>query len=136
MIRERFPDIEFEKEWRDEIFDSLSPEQRNMLVLDDQMGVASSNKSEADLFTRGFHHRNLTVIYLVQNVYNRNKSQRTISFNSHYSVGFRNWRDASQFRAMAYQRCPNDGKWLVDTFTDATYKQYGYFVLDQQPIHF
>ena len=43
MIRERHPCIEFEKGWRDEIFDSLNHEQRNILVLDDQMGVASSS---------------------------------------------------------------------------------------------
>ena len=88
MIRERYPGIEFEKGWRDEIFDSLSPEQRNILVLDDQIGVASSSTSVADLFTKGSHHRNLTVIYLVQNVYYQGKSQRTISLNSHYSVFF------------------------------------------------
>ena len=45
MIRDRYPGIEFEKGWRDEIFDSLSPEQPNILVLDDQMGVASSSTS-------------------------------------------------------------------------------------------
>ena len=77
MIRERYPGIEFEKKWRDEIFDSFSPEQRNILVLDDTMDVASSSKSVADLFTKGSHHSNLTVIYLVQNVYNQGKSQRT-----------------------------------------------------------
>ena len=70
MIRERYPGIEFEKRWRDKIFDSLSPEQRNIFVLDDQMGVESSSTSVADLFTKGSHHRNLTIIYLVQNVYN------------------------------------------------------------------
>ena len=101
MIRERYPSIEFEKGWRDEIFDSLSPEQCNILVLDDQMGVASSSTSVADLFTKGSHHRNLTVIYLVQNVYNQGKRMRTISLNSHYSVVFRNGRDASQFRRRA-----------------------------------
>ena len=51
LIRERYCGIEFEKGWRDEIFDSLSPEQRNILVLDDQMGVASSSTSMADLIT-------------------------------------------------------------------------------------
>ena len=70
MIRERYHGIEFEKGWRDEIFDSLSHEQRNILVLDDQMGVASFNSSVADLFTKGSHHRILSVIYLVPNVYN------------------------------------------------------------------
>ena len=102
MIRERYPDIEFEKGWRDEIFDSLSPEQRNILVLDDQLGVASSSTSVADLITKESHHRNLSVIYLVQNVYNQGKRQRTISLNSHYSVVFRNGWDASQLRTMAY----------------------------------
>ena len=44
MIHERYPVIEFVRLWRDEIFDSLSPEHRNILVLDDQIGVASSSK--------------------------------------------------------------------------------------------
>ena len=43
---------------------------------------------------------------------------------------FRNKRDASQFRTMAYQICPNDEKWLVDSFTNAIFKPYGYLVLD------
>ena len=91
IIRERYFGIEFEKGWRDEIFDTLTPEQRNILVSDEQMGVASSSKSVSDLFTKGSHHgrtRNLTVIYLVQHVYNQGKSQMTISLNSHYSVMF------------------------------------------------
>ena len=133
IIRERYYGKEFEKGWSDEIFDSLSPEQRNILVLDDQMGVASSSTSVAEFFTKGSHHRNVTVMYLVQNVYNQGKSQRRISLNSHYSVVFRNGRDASQFRTMAYQICPNYGKWLVDSFTDATSKPYGYLVLDHHP---
>ena len=43
MIRVRYPGIEIEKGWRVKIFDSISPEQHNILVLDDQMGVASSS---------------------------------------------------------------------------------------------
>ena len=130
MIRERYPGIEFKKGWRNELFDSLSPEQRNILVLDDQMGVASSSTSVAEFFTKGSHQRNLFAIYLVQNVYNQGKSQRT---NSHYSVVFRNGSDASQHRTMAYQIFPNNGKWLIDSFTDATSKPYGYLVLDNYP---
>ena len=76
LIRERYSNMEFEKGWRDEIFYSLSPEQRNIFVLDDQMGVASSSTSVADFFTKGSHYRNLNVIYLLQNVYNQGKSQR------------------------------------------------------------
>ena len=133
MIRERYPSIEFDKEWRDDIFDSLSPNHRNILVLDDQMAVASSSKSVADFFTKGSHHRKLTVIYLMQNVYNQGKSQKTISLNSHYSVVFRNGHDGSGSRTMAYQICISDGQWVVDAFTDATSKPYGYLILDHHP---
>ena len=66
-------------------------------------------------------------------MYNHDKSQRTLSLNSHYRVVFCFGQDASQFRTMAYQICPNDGKWLVDSFTDATFKQNGYLVLDHHP---
>ena len=69
----------------------------------------------------------------MQNGYNPGKSQRTILLNSHYSVVFRNGRDASQFRTMAYQICPNDGLWLVNAFTDATFKPNGYLVLNNHP---
>ena len=66
MIRERYTSIEFEKKWCDEIFDSLSSVQRNILVLYDKMGIASSSASMADLFTKGSHNKKLTVIYMVQ----------------------------------------------------------------------
>ena len=56
MIRKRYSGIDFEKELRDEIFNSLSSEQRNILVLDDQMCLASSSKLMADLFTKESHH--------------------------------------------------------------------------------
>ena len=78
LIQEGYSGIEFRKGWHDEIFDSLSPEKRNILVLDDQLIVASSSSSVADRFTKGSHHKNLTVIYLVQIVYNQGKGQRTI----------------------------------------------------------
>ena len=73
-----------------------------MLILDDQIDEAGESKMLAKLFTKGSHHRNLTVIYLVQNVVKQARSQRTVSLNSHYNVVFRNKRDASQFRTLAY----------------------------------
>ena len=40
---------------------------RNLIVFDDQMIDASKDKRIVNLFTRGSHHRNLSVIYIVQN---------------------------------------------------------------------
>ena len=110
MIRKRYSFIEFEKGLRDTILYSLNLELCNILVFDNQMGVASSSKSVADLYMKWSQNRNLTVNYMVQNLYNQCKSQRTISLNSHYNMVFLNGRDASQFRTMAYQICPSNGK--------------------------
>ena len=66
----------------------------------------------------------------MKNLYNQNKSQMTISLNSHYSVVFRNNWDASQFWTMAFQICLSNGKWLVNAFTYASSEPYEYLVLD------
>ena len=46
---------------------------------------------------------------------------------------FRNERDASQFRSLAYQMHPGDAMWLIDAFNDATKEPFGYLVIDHHP---
>ena len=128
-----YPEIEFMKGYSDDIYDSLEPTERNLLILDDQMSEASDTKSLANLFTRGSHHRNVTILYLVQNIFDQGRSSRTVSLNSHYTVVFRNLRDQSQFRTLARQLLPKNSQWLIDAFTEATVRPYGYLVIDNSP---
>ena len=51
--------------------DYLDVSQRNLIVLDDLMAQSGKEKSIADLFTRGIHHRNLSVIYIGQNIFHQ-----------------------------------------------------------------
>jgi len=119
--------------WQDDIYDRIKPNERNLLIVDDQMDEAGSSKTLTKLFTKGSHHRNLTILYLLQNMYNSGSSQRTVSLNSHYNVVFRNSRDASQFRTLAHQMHPGNAKWLIQAFDDATIEPYSYLVLDHHP---
>jgi hypothetical protein len=128
-----YPHIEFVQGWQDDIYDRIKPNERNLLIVDDQMDEAGSSKTLTKLFTKGSHHRNLTILYLLQNMYNSGSSQRTVSLNSHYNVVFRNSRDASQFRTLAHQMHPGNAKWLIQAFDDATSEPYGYLVLDHHP---
>jgi hypothetical protein len=41
------------------------------------------------------HHRNISVMYIVQNLFHRGKHHRTIGLNAHYMVVFKNPRDVS-----------------------------------------
>ena len=46
---------------------------------------------------------------------------------------FQNKRDASQFRTLAYQMCPENARWLLDAFKHCNKRPYGYLILDFHP---
>src|SRR6185437_5221748 len=65
-----------------------------LIVLDDLMH--ESNDKVAMLFTKGSHHRNVSVIFITQNIFHQKKNSRDMNLNSHYLVAFKNPRDRSQ----------------------------------------
>ena len=67
---------------------SFDASKRNIVVLDDLM--AETDERVTNLFTKKSHHCNTSVIYLVQNLFPKNKESRTISLNSQYIVVFKN----------------------------------------------
>ena len=99
-----------------------------LLVIDDQMD--KTDESITTLFTKGSHHRNISVIYIVQNLFNSNKHHRTISLNAHYLIIFKNPRDASQIVHLAKQMYPGETKYVQEAFTLATRNPHGYLLLD------
>ena len=70
-----YPHIEFVHGWRESLYDSIRPDESNLLVRDDQMCEASDSKQLTRLFTQSLHYRNLSIIYLVQNVYDKEKAR-------------------------------------------------------------
>ena len=49
----------------------LPPHKNNLLVLDDMLFAGSEHPKIAQAFTQYTHHRNLSVLYLVQNVFHQ-----------------------------------------------------------------
>ena len=78
------PTIEFVKGIPEylEIDSYLGVNTRNLIVVEDQMIEAGKDNRIVDLFTKGSHHRNLSVIYTVQNLFHQGKGNRSISLNS------------------------------------------------------
>jgi len=64
--------------------DDFDGKQTALLVLDDLMNEA--DQTVANLFTKGSHHRNVSVVFLAQNLFSKNKFARTISLNAHYMM--------------------------------------------------
>ena len=108
--------------------EKLNPALNKLVVLDDFMGSFDSKIS--DLFTKKSHHQNLSVVYIVQNLFHKGKAQRTISLNSHYLVLFKNVRDASQIKHLSRQMFPSKSKYLEEAYVDATKEPFGYLLID------
>ena len=72
---DRYPNVEFVEGLPDlNMFDG---DKRTLLIIDDLM--QETNETVSKLFTRVSHHKNVSVIYLTQNLFNNNKHNRTIS---------------------------------------------------------
>ena len=107
---------------------TLNTKKRTLVIIDDLM--TETDKSVSNLFTKGSHHRNLSVLHLVQNVFDKNKHTRTISLNAHYLVIFKNPWDASRVTHLAKQMYPGHVRYLQEVFGDATLEAYGYLFID------
>ena len=125
----RYPGVEFNDGLPDiSKFDGKEP---TLLIIDDLMNETNSDVEK--IFTRMSHHRNLSVIFLMQNLFPKNKYARTISLNAHYMVLFKNPRDAGQFGVLAKQMYPGGSQFAVESYKDATDAPYGYLVVDLKP---
>ena len=98
--------------------------------MDDLMFECSKDQRMSELFTKSSHHRGMSVMYLAQNLFPPGKQSRTISLNSHYMIIFKNPRDSLGMATLARQMYPNNVNYLLESFTDATQKPYGYLMLD------
>lgn len=101
----------------------------SLVIFDDMLGDVDEEKIKL-WFTRKGHHRNTSVIYITQNMFQQSKAARTISLNSHYMVLFQNSRDKGQIKILANQvQLPH----LIQAYQDATTQPHGYLLLDLHP---
>ena len=113
----------------------INPTIRNLVVIDDLMQepICSNDPQITSLFTKGCHHRNLSVIFILQNIFHCGKELREVSLNCHYLVLFKSPRDSSQIIHLAKQMIPGHVKYMEESFQDAISRPYGYLLCDLKP---
>ena len=104
-----------------------------LLVLDDLMEEGGHDKRVLDLFTKHSHHRNITVLYLCQDMFPPGKYAKSISRNAHYVAAFKNPRDQLGFRNLVLQAFPSRWKDVQERFQSVTERPFGYMLLDLHP---
>lgn len=113
-----------------DVLDKIKPD---IIVIDDLMAELGKNVDILNLFTKYSHHRNISVFLLVQNLFFNSPILRTISLNSKYMFLLKNPRDKSQITHLARQLYPENTKYFIESFQDATKLPYGYLKIDLTP---
>ena len=117
----------------EDVDELTSDRKHSILLIDDLMEQAVKSSEVELLFTRGSHHRRMTVIYINQNQFNQGKNARSINLNTHYLILLRNPRDVFQIQILGKQVFPGKSQSVVEAYKDCTSQPYGYLVLDLSP---
>ena len=120
------PEIKFIKGLPD--ISEISSLENNLIILDDLM--SKIDESVLNLFTVDSHHKNISVIFITQNLFAQGKFSRTISLNSHYLIVFNNPRDKTQINVLARQLFPHNSSYFLESFEDSVKKPHGYLFID------
>ena len=125
--------VEFIQGIPDDLETRFQRRHNNVLILDDLMTQCHSDERLTRLFSVGSHHRNLSIIFIIHNLFHYGKEMRTVSLNSHYIILFKNPRDRLQISTLARQMYPGQSQFLIEAFQDATKEAYGYLAIDLKP---
>ena len=105
----------------------------DILVLDDLQNTLSGSKKLGDIYTKYSHHKQMTVIYIVQNIFNNGAQMRNISLNSHYIVLSKNRRDLQQVKTLGIQLY-GEASFFSDAYKKAVLdRDFGYLLIDLTP---
>ena len=118
---------------RQNIEDLTQDGRHHLLILDDLMSEVAASKTVQDLFCQFCHHRNVSVIYITQNIFQQGKCARSIALNTYYLILMRTLRAASQISHLGRQLYPGNGNMLEEIYRDCTQEPYSYLVIDLSP---
>jgi len=109
----------------DELKDNTSI--HKLLILDDMMQEMKNDSRLNEIFTRGSHHWNLSIIHIVQNLFF--SGLRTSRINAQYLILMKNPSDRLQIKNLGRQIFPGS-KHFEEAFADAAGQPYGYILID------
>ena len=133
-IANEIPNIEFHDGMPDEelISNFSDLQHHNLIILDDMMEIIVKSVAAQNLATKYSHHKNISTLYISQNLFVQGKCSKSISINTHYFIIMCNPRDIKQVNTLANQT--GLGIILNESYKDCVLnKKYGYLVLSLHP---
>ena len=84
----------------------------------------------SELFTKGSHHRNISLVLITQNLFHQGTSSIDIPLNSKYMVVFKNPRNKTQIVHLARQIYHENFSSFNKTYLEACKDPHTYLFLD------
>ncbi|GFT09035.1 uncharacterized protein TNCV_4105021 [Trichonephila clavipes] len=104
-----------------------------LIIIDDLMNEVGDDKNFQTCSRKEATFRDISVIFILQNIFCKGKQIRNISLNTSYLCCFKNVRDKQQISCLARQMYPSQSKFLLESYDDATKVPYGYLFIDLKP---
>ena len=67
--------------------DEIEERSDGLIVIDDLMNYAVKDSTMLSTFTEGSHHKNISVVFIMQNIFHKGSHTRTMSINTQYKHG-------------------------------------------------
>lgn len=111
------------------VADERKEHKRRLIVFDDLMGSDVSS-----YFSMGSHHLDLSVVYVVQNVFHQSKEMRNVFLNAHYKILFHNPSDLVQLTHLSSKMFPRQPHFLQGVMKEVRDRNtHAYLVIDVHP---
>ena len=111
-----------------ELVRDFKQEGGSIVIIDDFMGDIS--KELLEIVTVSSRHNNTTTFILFQCLFPPIRYARQISLNVKYFHLLKNPRENSQISIIARQIYPENWRWIVDSYQEATREPYSCFIID------
>src|SRR5215469_1125049 len=115
------------------IRDLLKDVQDCFVLFDDSFLDLTQSSEFTELITRGVHHYHFSLGLISQYIFGSGRFSRIISVNSTYLLLFDSCRDRLSVSILARQMFPGEQKYFLDSFAEATKKQYSPLLVDCHP---
>ena len=102
----------------------------SLFIIDDLLLESGENIHVTNLFTRESHHKKITIVLILQDLFSYGKHRKTFLRNSHYLVLYKTPLDKSSIYTIAQRIMPKNIRLFISIFETATKKPYSYLFID------
>ncbi|NJL55648.1 hypothetical protein HC928_10940 [bacterium] len=118
---------------KEEIEEFTADSAHRLMVLDDQMSNMSTCKHFVEIFTVFCHHRKLSTVLVLQNIFTNAPCLRDITLNVQAICLFKNMRCSQQVRCLANQMFPGRHKYFLEAYEKACSQPFSCLIVDLNP---